>query len=64
MNKFYQFWKKYSLPIEYGIPLYKISNKRKQNKAKHCVGKLVSLSLFPVSIQIKVFLERLVFVCL
>ena len=33
MNKFYQFWKKYSLPIEYVIPLGKISNKRKQNKA-------------------------------
>ena len=33
MNKFYQSWKKYSLPIEYAIPLGKISNKRKQNKA-------------------------------
>lgn len=47
MNKFYQFWKKYSLPIEYGIPLGKISNKKKQNKAKSLRGKISLSQSFP-----------------
>lgn len=39
---------KNNLPIEYGIPLGKIGNKRNENRAKqkHCVGKLVSLRVF------------------
>ena len=66
MRKFYQFWKKIVSQSEYGLPLGKISNEKKnktktENKTKtlNSVGKLDSVkvfSLFPI--QINLFLER------